>query len=153
ASYDVEVRTQPQDQICTVDHGRGAVSGANVADIAVHCVTPPTASGLDPTFGDGGRVSTPVGGRGHGEGVVIEPDGGLAGAGWRPTATGEDFALTRHTTAGGLDMSYGTNGIATADLGGKTDEAYDAALLPDGGTVAVGRTDAAGFTNTDFGVV
>src|SRR5262249_13924188 len=31
ASYDVEVRTQPQDQICTVDHGRGAVSGANVA--------------------------------------------------------------------------------------------------------------------------
>jgi uncharacterized delta-60 repeat protein len=34
----------------------------------------------------------------------------------------------------------------------RDDEAYTP-LLPDGGVVAVGRTDAAGFTHTDFGVV
>jgi uncharacterized delta-60 repeat protein len=155
ASYDVEVRTQPADQLCTVDRGRGTVSGANVADIAVHCATPPVPSGLDPTFGDFGRVSTDVGGDAHGEGVVIQADGGIVTAGWHTTSTstGSDFVLTRHTATGQLDTTYGTGGIETTDLGGNDDEAYDAALLPDGGVVAVGRTNAAGGTNTDFGVV
>ena len=61
----------------------------------------------------------------------------------RPTGT--DFALTRHRPSGNLDQSFGTDGIATTDLGGDDDQAFDAALLPDGGIVAVGRTDAAGF--------
>ena len=74
-------------------------------------------------------------------------------AGWRTTAAGVDFALTRHDATGRLDPGFGTGGIVTTDLGGDDDEAYDAALLPDGGIVAVGRTDAAGFTALDFGVV
>ena len=153
-SYDIEVRTQPHgpDQVCTVDHGLGTVAGADVADVAVHCATPPVPSGLDATFGSDGRVSTPVGGLGHGEAVVIQPSGALVTAGWRTTAAGVDFALTRHDATGRLDPGFGTGGIATTDLGGDDDEAYDAALLPDGGIVAVGRTDAAGFTALDFGV-
>jgi uncharacterized delta-60 repeat protein len=59
----------------------------------------------------------------------------------------------RHDTAGNLDRSFGTDGIATTDLGGADDEAYDAALLPDGGIVVVGRTDAAGVQKTDLGIV
>jgi uncharacterized delta-60 repeat protein len=153
-SYDVEVRTQPHgpDQVCSVQHGTGMVSGADVADILVHCDTPPPPSGLDLTFGSGGRVSTPVGGAGHGEAVVIQPGGAIVTAGWRTTAVGNDFALTRHDAAGNLDQGFGAGGIATTDLGGDDDEAYDAALLADGGIVAVGRTDAAGFTKLDFGV-
>ena len=83
---------------------------------------------------------------------MIQPGGGIVTAGWRTTAAGVDFALTRHDASGNLDHSFGTGGIATTDLGGDDDEAYDAALLPDGGIVAVGRTDAAGFTKLDFGV-
>jgi uncharacterized delta-60 repeat protein len=112
----------------------------------------PAPAGLDHTFGADGRVSEPVG-DGHGEAVVIQPDGGIVTVGRRGTPTGTDYALTRHNTAGTLDRSFGTGGIAATDLGGAGDEAYDAALTPDGGIVAVGRTDAAGFTKLDFGVV
>ena len=48
--YEVSVGTQPTnpDQICTVQHGKGTVSIANVTDIAVHCTTSvhPVGAGL-----------------------------------------------------------------------------------------------------------
>jgi uncharacterized delta-60 repeat protein len=153
-SYEVKVRTQPHspDQACSVKNGSRRVSAANVTNVAVHCKTIATPSGLDPTFGSGGRVSTPVGG-GQGEAVVIQPTGGIVTAGWRTVGAGTDFALTRHDSSGHFDHSFGTNGIVTTDLGGASDQANDAALLPDGGIVAVGRTDAVGVQKTDFGVV
>jgi uncharacterized delta-60 repeat protein len=153
-SYEVKARTQPHnpDQVCSVQHGSGRVSTANVTNVAVHCATTVTPSGLDPTFGSAGRVSTPVGG-GQGEAVVIQPGGGIVTAGWRTVGSGTDFALTRNTGDGTLDSSFGKNGIATTDLGGADDEAFDAALLPDNGIVAVGRTDALGILKTTFGVV
>ena len=153
-SYEIQVSTQPHapDQVCTVEHGAGTFSIADVRDVAVHCVTPPVPTGLDPTFGSGGRVSTPLGSDAHGEAVVIQPSGGIVTAGWRTDATGTDFALTRHDAAGNLDHGFGTGGIVTTDIGGRDDEAFDAALTPDGGIVAVGRTDAAGVANQDFGI-
>ena len=125
---------------------------ADVTDVAVHCATPPAPTGLDPTFGGTGRVSTSVGGFGHGEAVVIQPAGGIVTAGWHNTPGGADFALTRHDASGNLDHSFGTAGIASTDFGGDDDEAFDAALTPDGGIVAVGRTDAGGFPKQDFAV-
>ncbi len=127
------------------------------ADVEVHPQPPgpqttPPPSGLDATFGSDGRVSTPVGG-GQGEAVVIQPSGAIVTAGWRTAGAGNDFALTRHDSSGNLDPFFGSSGIATTDLGGNDDEAYDAALTPDGGIVAVGRTDAAGIVHEDFGVV
>ena len=68
-------------------------------------------------------------------------------------STASDFALTRHNSDGSLDTSFGTNGIAVTDFGGADDKAYDAALLPDGGIVAVGEADPAGFLKRDFGIV
>ena len=126
-----------------MSHGAGHARTRNVSDVAVHCATPHAAAGLDPTFGSGGRVSTPVGAgkaeavrhparRGHRHGRPARFNGGI------------DFALTRHDADGNLDTSFGTGGIVTTDLGSPTDEAFDAALHPDGGIVVVGRTDAAG---------
>jgi uncharacterized delta-60 repeat protein len=112
----------------------------------------PPVPGLDPAFGNGGRVSTPVGG-GSGEAVAIQPDGGIVTVGRRGDGARFDFAATRHDAAGRLDPGFGTGGIATTDLGGGDDEAFDAAPLADGGFVAVGRTDAQGPANIDFGVV
>jgi uncharacterized delta-60 repeat protein len=112
----------------------------------------PPPPGLDATFGNGGRVSTPVGG-GQGEAVVLQPGGGgIVTAGWRTVGAGTDFALTKHDASGRLDAGFGDNGIATTDLGGAGDQAYDAAALPGGGIVAVGRTDAAGIVKLDFGM-
>jgi uncharacterized delta-60 repeat protein len=154
--YGVVVSTQPHnpDQVCTVQNGSGHVGGANVTDIAVRCDAVATPSGLDLTFGSGGRVSTPVGGGGQGQAVVIEPTGAIVTAGSRnPTSLASDFALTRHDAAGNLDRSFGSGGIVTTDLGGADDEAFGAALLPDNGIVAVGRTDTLGILKTAFAVV
>jgi len=38
AGYGVTIKTQPVGQTCTVTNGTGAVSGANVTNIAVTCV-------------------------------------------------------------------------------------------------------------------
>ena len=150
--YDVTVKTQPSnpDQVCTVSHGTGTVTGADVTDIAVHCATPAPPSGLDPTFGSAGRVSTPVG-AGKAEAVLIQSDGGIITAGRRAANGGIDFALTRHDAEGRLDTGFGVGGIVTTDLGSATDEGLDAALLGDDGFVVVGRTDGPGF-NRNFGI-
>lgn len=154
--YEIAVATQPHspDQNCTVENGKGTVGLANVTDIAVHCATIPIPSGLEPTFGSGGRVSTPVG-SGQGDAVVVQPGGGIVTAGWRNVVPGQlatDFALTRHDPSGNLDSSFGSGGIATTDFGGAGDEAHDAALMADGGIIAVGETDAPGIQKQDFAV-
>jgi uncharacterized delta-60 repeat protein len=153
--YEVNVVAQPQnpDQICIVDHAAGQVSGANVTDIAVHCAAQVIPSGLDSAFGHGGRVTTP--GSGDGRAVLIQPDGGIVTVGSREVGTTFhfQFGATRHDDAGNLDPNFGTGGIAATSLGGNDDMAFGAALLPDGGFVAVGQADPAGAANTDFGVV
>ena len=166
--YEVRVNTQPSnpDQVCTVENGSGQVSNANVTTIVVHCAavaapgggTTPTApgatpSGLDTTFGGTGRVTTP--GSGEGRAVLIQPDGGIVTVGPREAGTTFrfEFGATRHDAAGQLDPSFGTGGVASTSLGGNDDKAFDAALMPDGGFVAVGQADPAGLANIDFGVV
>jgi uncharacterized delta-60 repeat protein len=153
--YDVRVSAQPRnpDQLCSVQNGAGHVGAANVTGIAVHCATVALADGLDTTFGSGGRVSTP--GSGEGRAVLIQPDGHIVTVGPREVGTQFhfQFGATRHDEAGKLDPSFGTDGISSTSLGGNDDKAYDAALLADGGFVAVGQADPAGLTNTDFGLV
>jgi uncharacterized delta-60 repeat protein len=141
--------------VCTEQSGKGTVSNANVTDVAVHCAAPFIPLGLDTSFGNGGLVSTPAGGLGQGEAVVIQPTGGIVTAGWSTVSTGgaTDFSLTRHDQSGNLDPTFGTNGIATTDLGGDHDQAFGAAVLGDNGIVAVGRTNALGILKTAFGVV
>ncbi len=153
-SYEVKVATQPHnpDQVCTVQNGAGHIAHANVSDIAVHCALLATPSGLDTTFGSGGRVSTPVGDIGQGQAVVIQPNGGIVTAGSRQIGTASDFALTLHHPDGTLDTSFGQGGIAITDFGGAEDKALDAALTPDGGIVAVGEADPKGFLKSDFGI-
>ena len=108
----------------------------------------PPPAGLDPTFGDGGRVSEPVG-EGEASALVIEPDGGIVTAGVRGQFTARDFAVARHDAFGRLDPGFGVVGT---DLGGDDDQANDAVATPDG-IVAVGSTDAAGILNSDFALV
>jgi uncharacterized delta-60 repeat protein len=86
--------------------------------------------------------------------VLVRPDGRIIAVGSREVGNSFhfEFGASGYDAAGNLDPGFGTGGIATTPLGGSMDKAFDAALLPDGGFVAVGRTDAAGPTNTDFGV-
>ncbi|HJS93022.1 MAG TPA: Calx-beta domain-containing protein [Solirubrobacteraceae bacterium] len=151
--YDVRVTAQPTnpDQVCTVVDGTGTVS-TNVTNAAIHCANVATPTGLDASFGAGGRASTPGGG--DARAVVVEPDGRIIVVGARDVGVNAhlQFGAAGYDAAGNLDPGFGTGGIATTALGGSNDKAFDAADDRDGGFVAVGRTDAAGPTNTDFGV-
>jgi uncharacterized delta-60 repeat protein len=111
-------------------------------------VPAPPPAGLDPTFGDGGRVSEPVG-DGQASALVIQPGGAIVTAGEHGPFTARDFAVARHDAFGRLDPGFGVVGT---DLGGGDDQAYDAVSTPDG-VVAAGGTDAAGLINEDMALV
>ncbi|HET6867754.1 MAG TPA: Calx-beta domain-containing protein [Solirubrobacteraceae bacterium] len=151
--YDVRIQAQPTnpDQVCSVVDGTGTVT-ADVDNVAIHCTNVVTPGGLDSQFGVGGRVSTPGGG--DARAVLVRPDGRIVVVGTRDIGVNAhtQFGAAGYDATGNLDPGFGTGGIATTTLGGSGDQAFDAADDRDGGFVAVGRTDAAGLTNTDFGV-
>lgn len=132
ASYDVQVSVQPSNptQVCSVTRGRGTAA-ADVDDIAVACSAPPPASGLDPSFGIGGRVT--AGPAGTAKAVALQADGRIV------AAIGN--TLARYLPDGTPDASFGTQGRVTEVLGSSNAgaEILDLAVQPDGRIVAAGR--------------
>jgi len=90
---------------------------------------------LDPTFGNGGLVTTNIDdGQAGAESLVLQPDGKLVLGG-----TGlEGIALARYGSDGSLDPTFGTAGIAENVVLGVSLEGL--ARQPDGRLVAVGRS-------------
>lgn len=93
---------------------------------------------LDTTFGTGGKavVAYSAVNWDVAEGVAVQTDGAVVLAGWRmPEGGGSatDFTVTRLTSAGALDATFGTNGtvITAVAPGIKTDQAHAVALQPD----------------------
>lgn len=109
---------------------------------------------LDPTFGDGGRMSVAFmvqsdgGINDLGRDVVVRWDGQIIVVGDTETDTDRDFAVAVLTPAGQLDPSFGVGGKLTIGLdrgpGGpfgpraNQDVALVAALTSDGGVVMAG---------------
>ena len=97
---------------------------------------------LDPSFGVGGKVSTPIETEDRGNAMVLQPDGKLVlGGRSRPGATRFDFALARYNPDGSLDPTFGIGGAVLTSLeraGAPDDEIFALALQPDGKTIAVG---------------
>lgn len=101
---------------------------------------------LDPTFGDGGRVTTPIAG-GNGDearSVAIQENGRIVVAG---TDSMRRFAIVRYRADGRLDPSFGGDGRVTTDFAPGDDVAWDVAIQTDGKIVAVG---GAGFGQQGF---
>ena len=133
--YRVTVAEQPTEpgQVCTVASEAGTISGADVTDVAVECVTPPPVTGLDLGFGADGKVSTAAGGRG--QAIAVQPDGMIVTAGGS-----SDFAVTRHEPDGDPDPTFGGgDGIVTTNLG-VSDAAFDVAIDAEDRIVVAGQT-------------
>ena len=100
---------------------------------------------LDPSFGVGGKVNTPVGASGDGANALIrQADGKLVAAGHTQLSVagaGLGFALARYDADGTLDPSFGTGGTVTTRLG-VDDEIYSLLQQPDGKLVAAGQAAA-----------
>jgi uncharacterized delta-60 repeat protein len=96
---------------------------------------------LDPSFGNGGIVTTTIGQYGAGGfAVALQPNAKIVvtGFGYDPAAGhGIAFALARYTPDGSLDVGFGNGGIVTTAVGSLA-TATAVALQPDGGIVAAG---------------
>ena len=95
---------------------------------------------LDPSFGTGGQVITPISsGYDAANALVVQPDGKLVAAGHAYNANNDTFALVRYNADGSLDGNFGTGGKVTTPFG--IGSAASAAVLQaDGRLVAAGQT-------------
>jgi uncharacterized delta-60 repeat protein len=125
---------------------RASIHGqwTDAAVITIHLQS--TGGPLDPTFGSGGRVTTPFGNdNDYGFAVALQPDGKilLAGTDRGTTATpiGEvNFALARYNSDGSLDPSFGVDGQVSTDFNNDDDFGADVAVQPDGKILMTGQT-------------
>jgi uncharacterized delta-60 repeat protein len=93
---------------------------------------------LDLSFGNGGKVITPIGlGQDIGYSVAIQADGKIVMAG-SSYIVNDDFALSRYNSNGSLDLSFGTSGIVTTSIGSAGDVAHSVAIQTDGKIVVAG---------------
>ncbi len=99
------------------------------------------AGDLDLTFGADGTVTTDFArADDFAWDVAVLPDGGLLAVGSTGTYPDGDFALAKYTPDGLLDPSFGAGGRVTTDFGSTNDQAYAAAVQPDGKIVVAGYT-------------
>ena len=96
---------------------------------------------LDPAFGAGGSVAVDLAfDSDEARGVAVQSDGRIVMAGLTGTYPEGDFVLTRHTTEGALDRSFGEGGIVLTDFGSTHDLGQALAIQADGRIVAVGSS-------------
>jgi uncharacterized delta-60 repeat protein len=79
--------------------------------------------------------------------LAIQKDGKIVAAGSSGGLENHDLAITRYTTAGKLDASFGRSGKVLTNLGGNMDAAWTVAVQPDG------KIDAAGDSRANFALV
>ena len=106
---------------------------------------------LDPGFGSGGKVTTPLGtGSNKVCGLVLQPDGKIVAAGNSGSASDPDFGLVRYNPDGTLDLGFGSGGKITTAFGTGAEAARAVALQPDGKLVAAGY--ASNGSDPDFAI-
>jgi uncharacterized delta-60 repeat protein len=98
---------------------------------------------LDTTFGNGGKVTTDLGGFDAAFGVALQADGKIVAAG--QGGAGGGFALARYNADGSLDPSFGSGGEVTTHFTGGVEVAIAVAIQLDGKIVVTGQTFSGGF--------
>lgn len=127
------LRVLPDDRVLAVAAGRAAGAGRTDRDMTLVMLTKDGA--VDTTFGTAGKLVVDVGGGTESpRTALVQPDGKLVAAGYT-RSPGENPVvspmLVRFGTDGKLDPSFGTGGIASAQLLPAVGEAYDVALQGD----------------------
>lgn len=108
-----------------------------------------TDGNLDPSFGDGGRVTTSMGpGGGAGYDLARQPDGKLVAVG-----SFSNISLARYNPSGALDRTFGDDGRVFTRFRNSADAGL-AVALSDGRIIAAGSSEYCNFVvdecETDF---
>lgn len=111
-----------------------------------------TDGSLDSSFGNGGKVTTPIlNGSDHATAVTLQSDGKIVVAGRSYNGSNDDFALARYNPDGTLDTSFDGDGkVTTSVINGGYANAV--AVQSDGKIVTAG-TCGNGYYFTDFALV
>ncbi|MDZ4405030.1 LamG-like jellyroll fold domain-containing protein [Prosthecobacter sp.] len=105
---------------------------------------------LDASFGEDGKVITPVGsGDDFGRSVVVQSNGKILVAGDAEGGALSDFAVVCYNGDGTLDSSFGSGGKVITQISSSHDRAYDMALQSDGKIILAGYSGS----NSDFALV
>jgi uncharacterized delta-60 repeat protein len=115
----------------------GSTGGGRRAEFAVARYMPDGS--LDPSFGQGGQVTTDVGYCCAAvSGLAIQPDGRLVVAGNAADGDASLWVLAGYNPDGSLDATFGEGGVVISEHGGFGSGLTDAAAGPDGQTVVSG---------------
>src|SRR5688500_6692693 len=99
---------------------------------------------LDEGYGENGLLIFELGtGFSRAETMVLQPDGKLVAGGWARYNNQDQYVIIRLNADGSIDNDFGTDGIVTGEWSTSTfaeDEIYDAAIMPDGRIIVVGRS-------------
>ena len=117
--------------------GNRKMDGANLTPF-----TPLPPGSLDPTFGIGGKVTTPILSNDVALAVAIQSDGKIVTAGYSENGTSQEMAIVRYNANGTLDTAFGGNGKVTIPVAGTHSRAFAVAIQTDGKIVAAGDVGA-----------
>src|SRR5260370_2742060 len=110
----------------------------------------------DDGFGSAGMAATLVGAAGGAASTLaLQPDGKIlvAGTAFAHGSADDEFALARFTSAGQLDLSFGSEGIVTTHVGASGSAVQSLVLQPDERILVAGTAFSNGPTDDDFALV
>jgi uncharacterized delta-60 repeat protein len=141
------VAVQPDGKVVVL--GSSVQSGTGQDFAVVRYLTDGT---LDPSFGDGGKVTVAFSDLGDsGSSVVLQGDKILlAGASQQGGSTGRDFAVARINGDGSLDSTFGIGGTVTIDFGSSQDSA--SGMVLQGEKIVVVGTSNQAATGNGFAI-
>jgi uncharacterized delta-60 repeat protein len=100
---------------------------------------------LDPAFGSGGLVDTPIGGGDdQANSVAVQIDGKIVLGGFCSNGTNYDFCVARHDTDGSFDITFNGSGKASAAISNGNDYVNKVLVQPDGKILLAGFCDNGG---------
>ncbi|MGH2651195.1 MAG: delta-60 repeat domain-containing protein, partial [Actinomycetota bacterium] len=107
---------------------------------------------LDPGFGIGGKVTTPIGSDDDSaSALALQGDGKIVAVGISHNGSDFAFAVVRYNPNGSLDAGFGSGGKVTTDIGSGDDFAEAVAVASDGKILVAGESDNG--PNSDFSLV
>lgn len=134
------VAVMPDQRI--VASGRTQLANASTMEFALAQYNP--NGSLDVSFGDSGKVRTPIDESLGATGIGIQRNGKIVVAGYTTGHSGPDFTVLRYRPNGTLDKSFDLDGLVTTDFSGETDLANAIAIQRDGMIVAAGTARTGG---------
>ncbi|MDQ1516245.1 MAG: hypothetical protein QOE80_2075 [Actinomycetota bacterium] len=130
--------------------GKVVIGGSVVGDQPGFLLVRYLADGsVDPSFGDGGEVRTPMGSQAAVAALTMQTNGKIVAAGTVDFAGQYQFALARYLPDGTLDRTFGVAGTAMTDFTPVVDEA-SAVTIAQGRIIAGGQSNFTGPGGTDF---